>query len=57
MPKVILPTLHSGQVDIWKGRGRFNVVCCGRRWGEDQDDGDDCGGYGAEGISGGVIYA
>ena len=34
MPKVTLPTLHSGQVEIWQNKSRFNVVCCGRRWGK-----------------------
>jgi len=32
--KIILPTLHSGQVDIFKQRTRANIVRCGRRWGK-----------------------
>ena len=32
--KIILPTLHSGQVDIFKKRTRSNIVRCGRRWGK-----------------------
>ena len=31
---ITVPVLHSGQVDIWKNRSQFNVVCCGRRWGK-----------------------
>lgn len=34
MPNIILPTLHPGQVRIWKNRSRFNRVRCGRRWGK-----------------------
>jgi len=29
-----LPTLHSGQVEIYKNRARYNVVACGRRFGK-----------------------
>jgi hypothetical protein len=34
MLTVTLPTFHPGQVKVWNGRGRFNVVRCGRRWGK-----------------------
>lgn len=34
MPNIYLPTLHSGQVDIWTERTRRNAVRCGRRWGK-----------------------
>lgn len=37
MPRITLPTLHAGQVDIYKNRSRqsrLNVVRCGRRWGK-----------------------
>jgi hypothetical protein len=34
MPDIHLPVLHSGQVDIYKGRTRLNAVRCGRRWGK-----------------------
>lgn len=36
MPEIVveLPTLHAGQVSVWKDRGRFNAVRCGRRWGK-----------------------
>lgn len=34
MPKIILPTLHSGQVEIYRDRARLNAVRCGRRWGK-----------------------
>ena len=36
MPDIYLPTLHSGQVEIWKQRTRLNAVRCGRRWGKTQ---------------------
>ena len=29
-----IPTLHSGQIDIYKDPNRFKAVCCGRRWGK-----------------------
>lgn len=29
-----LSSLHPGQVEIVNGAKRFNVVCCGRRWGK-----------------------
>jgi len=32
--EVILPTLHSGQVDVFKARKQLNVIRCGRRWGK-----------------------
>ena len=32
--RIILPTFHAGQVKIWNERERFNVVCCGRRFGK-----------------------
>jgi hypothetical protein len=34
MPDIYLPTLHAGQVDIYKRRTRLNAVRCGRRWGK-----------------------
>jgi hypothetical protein len=34
MPVIQLPTLHSGQVNIYKERSRLNAVRCGRRWGK-----------------------
>ncbi|MET3232275.1 UNVERIFIED_ORG: hypothetical protein ABIC54_004480 [Burkholderia sp. 1263] len=34
MPVIQLPTLHSGQVEIYKNRARLNAVRCGRRWGK-----------------------
>ncbi|WP_455387428.1 hypothetical protein [Petrachloros mirabilis] len=27
---------HQGQLDLWRGRERFNAVRCGRRWGKTQ---------------------
>lgn len=29
-----IPTLHSGQVEIFNNRAQLNVVSCGRRWGK-----------------------
>lgn len=37
MPEIILPTLHPGQVKLWRERERFNAVRCGRRWGKTKD--------------------
>lgn len=34
MPDIYLPTMHAGQVDIYKNRDRYNAVRCGRRWGK-----------------------
>lgn len=34
MPTINLPTLHSGQVDIYLNRERYNAVRCGRRYGK-----------------------
>lgn len=34
MIDVKLPRLHSGQRNVIKNARRFNVVCCGRRWGK-----------------------
>ena len=34
MTTVELPTLHTGQVEAYKKRGRFTAVRCGRRWGK-----------------------
>ncbi len=34
MPEIILPNLHSGQIDIYRNKSRFNAVCCGRRYGK-----------------------
>lgn len=31
---IILPTFHKGQARVFNERERFNVVCCGRRWGK-----------------------
>jgi hypothetical protein len=33
--KVKLPHMHPAQSTIKRGMGRFNVVCCGRRFGKD----------------------
>lgn len=32
--RIILPTFHPGQARVFNERARFNVVCCGRRWGK-----------------------
>lgn len=32
--QVKLPTLHAGQAEIWRNRGRLNTVRCGRRYGK-----------------------
>jgi len=32
--EIKLPTLHSGQVEIWKNRTKRNIIRCGRRWGK-----------------------
>jgi hypothetical protein len=34
MPKVTLPMPHGGQQQVIDGAKRFNVLCCGRRWGK-----------------------
>jgi len=34
MPVIQLPTLHAGQVEIYRRRTRLNAVRCGRRWGK-----------------------
>ena len=31
---VTLPDPHNGQLEVFQGRERFNVVRCGRRWGK-----------------------
>ena len=31
---IILDPPHAGQLEIWKGRQRFNVLRCGRRFGK-----------------------
>jgi len=31
---VVLPTFHTRQAEIYRQRGRFNTVRCGRRWGK-----------------------
>lgn len=36
MTDIYLPTLHSGQAEIYRNRGRFNAVRCGRRFGKTQ---------------------
>lgn len=36
MPTVLLPTLHTGQAEIYRNRSRFNAVRCGRRFGKTQ---------------------
>lgn len=39
MPKVEidLPTLHSGQIEIYKNRSQFDILSCGRRYGKTKD--------------------
>lgn len=37
MTDIWLPTPHAGQIEIWHGRSRLNVVRCGRRWGKTKD--------------------
>lgn len=32
--QVVVPTPHEGQVKVLKEAKRFNVLCCGRRWGK-----------------------
>jgi hypothetical protein len=34
MPTIQLPTLHPGQVQAYKLKGRFKGIRCGRRWGK-----------------------
>lgn len=34
MSRIVLPTLHQGQIDIFNDRAQLNVVCCGRRFGK-----------------------
>src|SRR6516165_3942307 len=34
MPTVILPRPYSAQHQVIDAAKRFNVVCCGRRWGK-----------------------
>lgn len=46
MLQVDLPTLHAGQVRIWKNRSQFNRVRCGRRFGK-TEFGKTIGGDGA----------
>ena len=29
-----LPTLHPGQMEVWRDTARFHVMACGRRWGK-----------------------
>jgi hypothetical protein len=29
-----LPTMHSGQADLYRSRTQYNVISCGRRWGK-----------------------
>mgnify|MGYP006274315129 CR=1 FL=1 len=31
---IVLPTLHSGQADIYRKRGKLNAISCGRRFGK-----------------------
>lgn len=31
---ILIPCPHPGQFLLWRGRNRFNVVRCGRRWGK-----------------------
>lgn len=31
---ITLPGLHPGQMTIYQNHQRFNLVCCGRRWGK-----------------------
>jgi hypothetical protein len=35
--KIIIPTLHSGQLAIFKERSRFDALVCGRRFGKTTD--------------------
>lgn len=32
--ELILPSLHPGQKEVLSNSKRFNVLCCGRRWGK-----------------------
>jgi hypothetical protein len=34
MPTLTLPKPHLAQQQVIDGSKRFNVVCCGRRWGK-----------------------
>jgi phage FluMu gp28-like protein len=34
MPEVAIPRPHPRQLEVIQQRKRFNVVCCGRRWGK-----------------------
>jgi len=34
MPTLTLPKPHAGQQQVIDGSKRFNVLCCGRRWGK-----------------------
>ncbi len=35
--EIVLPTMHAGQVKIWKQRTRLDAIRCGRRWGKTKD--------------------
>ena len=32
--EIALPQLHADQMRVWRAKGRFNAVRCGRRWGK-----------------------
>ena len=36
MPTLTLPKPHAGQQQVIDGSKRFNVLCCGRRWGKSE---------------------
>ena len=34
MPRIVLPKLHTGQIDAYNARSKLHAVRCGRRWGK-----------------------
>jgi hypothetical protein len=36
MPTLTLPKPHAAQQEVIDGSKRFNVLCCGRRWGKSE---------------------
>lgn len=32
--EIRLPVLHKGQLEVFRSKARFRVVCCGRKWGK-----------------------